>query len=343
MKKSWKKRATILFCLLLMTGGIALLQRLVMPKYMGDIREGAMIAEYYREEKNHDVIFIGDCELYENISPVILWEEYGIHSYIRGSAQQLIWQSYYLMEETFRYEKPKVVVFNVLAMKYNTPQKEAYNRMTLDGMPLSLEKIKSVRVSMTKDEHLIEYLFPLLRYHTRITELTKEDFKYLFTKEAVTHNGYAMQTGVKAAVDIPEAKPLGETSFGDTAYAYLDKMVTLCEESGVELVLVKAPTLYPYWYEEWDTQIREYAQEHSLKYYNFLEKKEEIGLDYAVDTYDGGLHLNVSGAEKLASYFGKILAEECGIQSRRGDAHLEEIWAKKIDFYNECKREGERQ
>ena len=87
---------------------------------------------------HNDVIFIGDCEVYENISPVTLWQEYGITSYIRGSAQQLIWQSYYLLEETLRYETPKVVVFNVLSMKYNEPQNEAYNRMTVDGMKLCI-------------------------------------------------------------------------------------------------------------------------------------------------------------------------------------------------------------
>ena len=67
-----------------------------MPKYVDDVIEGALIAEYYEEDKEHDVIFIGDCEVYENFSPAVLWQEYGIHSYIRGSAQQLIWQSYYL-------------------------------------------------------------------------------------------------------------------------------------------------------------------------------------------------------------------------------------------------------
>ena len=51
-------------------------------------------------------------------------EKYGITSYIRGSAQQLVWQSYYLLEETLKYEKPKVVVFNVLAMKYNEPKRK---------------------------------------------------------------------------------------------------------------------------------------------------------------------------------------------------------------------------
>ena len=107
---------------------------------MSEFRRGS-VEEYYREEKKHDVIFIGDCEVFSNISPVTLWEKYGITSYIRGSAQQLVWQSYYLLEETLKYEKPKVVVFNVLAMKYNEPQKEAYNRLTLDGMKLSKHKI----------------------------------------------------------------------------------------------------------------------------------------------------------------------------------------------------------
>ena len=87
------------------------LQNLLMPKYMSEILEGALISEYYSEDiKDHDVIFIGDCEVYENFSPITLWKEYGITSFIRGSAQQLIWHSYYLLEDTLKYEKPDVVV-----------------------------------------------------------------------------------------------------------------------------------------------------------------------------------------------------------------------------------------
>ena len=122
-----------------------LLQKLLMPKYVSDVVEGGLIAEYYEEEKDHDVVFIGDCEVYENFSPKVLWEDYGINSYIRGSAQQLIWQSYYLLEDTLRYEKPDVVIFNVLAMQYDRPQREAYNRMTLEGMKWSLSKVRSIK------------------------------------------------------------------------------------------------------------------------------------------------------------------------------------------------------
>lgn len=312
-----------------------LLQRLLMPKYMDDVMEGGMVQEYYDEEKDHDVIFIGDCELYENISPAVLWEEYGINSYIRGSAQQLIWQSYYLLEETLSYEKPDVVVFNVLAMEFNEPQQEAYNRMTLDGMRWSGSKIRCIQASMREEEHFLDYVFPILRYHSRWSQLTKDDFRYFWGKEKVTYNGYYMRVDVKPAENIPQGRVLSDYTFGENAYRYLDKMAELCEESGVELVLVKAPSLHPYWYEEWDEQIRSYAEEHHLKYYNFLDVKEEIGLDYSTDTYDAGLHLNLSGAEKMSRYFGKILTEECGLESRRGEETLEEEWAGKLLEYQE--------
>src|SRR5690606_35053065 len=133
---------------------------------------------------------------FSNISPVTLWEDYGITSYIRGSAQQLIWQSYYLLEETLTYEKPDVVVFNVLAMKYNEPQHEAYNRMTIDGMKMSKSKLGAINASMLEEENFIDYLVPLLRYHSRWSEVSAEDFKYLFDKEPLSHNGYLMRVDV---------------------------------------------------------------------------------------------------------------------------------------------------
>lgn len=315
------------------------LQKLLMPKYMSEVVEGAMIAEYYEEEKNHDVIFLGDCEVYDSFVPAVLWEEYGINSYVRGSAQQLIWQSYYLLEETLKYETPEVVVFNVLALKYNVPQKESYNRMTLDGMKLSVSKLKAIQASMLEEEEFLDYIFPILRYHSRITELTKEDFVYLFQKEKVTHNGYYMRVDVAPATEIPEGRPLGDYSFGENALLYLNKMTELCRERGVQLVLVKAPSLYPYWYEEWEEQVEAFAKEHNLLYVNFLELTEDCAIDYATDTYDAGLHLNLSGAEKVTRWFGSFLQTECGLESRHGEEELEQLWKTKLEEYYKDKEE----
>ena len=279
------------------------------------------------------MIFIGDCEVYENISPITLWEEYGITSFIRGGAQQLIWQSYYLLEETLKYEKPKVVVFNVLAMKYDEPQKEAYNRLNLDGMKLSKEKIKAVKASMMDDENLIEYIFPLLRYHSRWSELTSEDFKYLFKKDKISHNGYYMRVDVEPVKSIPKGRKLSNYQFGERSYYYLDRMVELCKENDIDLVLMKAPSIYPYWYDEWDEQIKQFAEENGLTYINFLPLAEEMGIDYSKDTYDGGLHMNLSGAEKFTAYLGEILKEKYALEDRRNDEKLAAEWQGKIAFY----------
>ncbi len=156
----WAGKAALFLAVLLVT--LFFLQRLLMPKYMSDIVEGALTAEYYEETTEHEVLFVGDCEVYENFSPITLYEEYGISSYIRGSAQQLAWQSYYLLEDTLRYETPKAVVFNVLALKYDEPQSEAYNRMTIDGMKFSKTKLNAVKASMTDRENMLDYIFPIL-------------------------------------------------------------------------------------------------------------------------------------------------------------------------------------
>lgn len=334
-KKISRSRRVLTVCIIavfvLVT--LYLLQKLLVPKYMTGIVEGAMIAEYYDEEHDHDVVFIGDCEVYENFTPALLWEEYGINSYIRGSAQQLIWQSYYLLEETLKYETPDIVIFNILSMKYNVPQNEAYNRMTLDGMKWSMSKVNSIKASMMKDEKFLDYVFPILRYHTRITELNADDFKYLFHKEKVTFNGYYMRVDVKAAENVPKGRPMADYTFGETAYEYLDKMTALCKEKGVQLILVKAPSLYPYWYDQWEVQMEEYAKENDLVYINFLELIDECGLDFTTDTYDAGLHLNLSGAEKSTRWLGEFLSTEMGLASRRGEDALEASWEKKLAAY----------
>lgn len=323
------------FCLLL--GTLFFLQRLLMPKYVSAIVEGSLIEEYYLENANHDVIFIGDCEVYESFSPIILWEQYGITSFIRGSPQQLIWQSYYLLEETLKYETPKVVVFNILSMKYGEPQKEEYNRLTLDGMRMSPSKIKSIQASMMEDEHVLDYLFPLLRYHSRWHELTQEDFKYMFKKDKLFHNGYYMRADVRPVKTIPAAKKLPNYQFSEKSYYYLDLIVGKCKEKNIDLVLIKAPSLYPHWYDEWDMQIQEFAEKHDILYLNFLNLTEHVGIDYSTDTYDGGLHLNLSGAEKMSTYFGNILSEIYQLPDHRYDELLKLIWQEKVEFYNSMK------
>ena len=337
-----KKKIIAAICVLLVVCILlAALTALLMPKYIEN-PEGRLVGEYYSQAGDNDVLFLGDCEVYESFIPAVLWEEYGITSFVRGSAQQLVWQSYYLLEEMLRYENPRAVVFNVYALKYGEPQNNAYNRMTLDGMKWSSSKVGAISASMTEDESFVEYVFPLLRFHSRITDLASDDFKYMFGAPTVSDSGYLMQTEVKPMTSERQGDELFDYTLPSEAFGYLERMRALCEENGVELILVKAPTNHWkfWWYDEWDSQVSDYAAEHGVDYINFIPYADEMGIDWSTDTYDEGMHLNVYGAEKLTRYFGKILSEEYEISDKRGDAELSSAWNERVQAYYERKNSG---
>ena len=347
-----KKHVCTAICIVVV---LALLQRLFVPKYMEGVTEGAFVADYYdtvasypaamqQEAKAggaplHDVVFFGDCEVYNNISTATLWEAYGINSVIRGTPRQTMWQSCYLLEETLSYETPRVVVLSVFAMQYNEPQNEIYNRMTLDNMKWSRTKVSAIRASVTQGERFIDYVFPLLRFHDRWKALEDQDLAYYADRKTVTFHGYDLRTGIQPLSTLPSPLPLADAAFGDNAYAYLDRIAALCKDRGITLVLLKIPSLYPHWYDEWDAQMQDYADANGLLYVNLLALQEETGIDYATDTYDGGLHLNVEGAEKSAAYFGKLLQAEYALADRRENAELSAHWAEILSAYGEAKRE----
>ena len=100
---------------------------------------------------------------------------------------------------------------------------------------------------MMDDEDLITYIF-LLRYHSRWNDIKREDFKYLFDKKKLSHN-ILNESDIKPVGYIPKGRVMADYSFGDNAYNYLEKMTKLCKSNNIELILIKSPSVYPYWYQ----------------------------------------------------------------------------------------------
>ena len=199
--------------------------------------------------------------------------------------------------------------------------------------------MNDIKASMTDEENFIDYVFPILRYHSRWSELTSDDTKHIFSKDKVTHNGYYMRVDTNPQKEFPDPTPLTDYTLGSNSMGYLQKMVDLCKENGIKLVLIKAPTEYPYWYEQWDEQVSKFAQENDVDYINYIPLQDDIGLDMSKDTYDAGLHLNTDGAEKMADYFGKYLVENYDLNDYRSNPKYESIWNEKIAMYDDMKQQ----
>ena len=324
-------------------------QTLLVPHDKAANPEAFLLADYFEADTTRDeVVFLGDCEVYEAFSPVALWEEYGISSRVCGTPQQLMWHSYAILEEVLRHSTPRVVVLGVYGLIYDEPQSEAYNRMVFDHLPSSATKWQVLRDAMTKGESMASYLLPLLRYHDRWTELSWRDVTTLLEEEApVSVRGYLVKTDIVPG-DVPNhegALPPRDTAFSGMALDYFERIVTLCREREIELVLVKAPTdswRYP-WHDEYEQKAVALAEQYDLPYYNFLHDIEAIGLDFSTDTYDAGLHLNVYGAEKLTTYFGKILKENYQLTDTRLSNYDFVAWKKDIARYELQKQQGREQ
>ncbi|MCI9105642.1 MAG: SGNH/GDSL hydrolase family protein [Lachnospiraceae bacterium] len=339
-KGKWSRYGILAGSLAIFLCVVFFLQMLLTPKYMGTVIEGNFTEEYYRDSTRHELLILGNCESYENISPMKLWEEYGITSYIRGNSNQLISQSYYLLREALRYEQPKVVLLNIQAMTVAEQSSEEYNRMVFDGMKWSKDKLEGILNSKREEESLAEYLFPILRYHSRWSELSGDDFRFVFQEKPLkSYQGYYLRADIRPYTEFPTERRRSDYTFPEQNMRYLQEIVTLCQENGIELMLMKAPSMYPVWVEPYEEQITEFAEKKGIYYVNTLLYADEIGIDMSTDTYDEGLHLNVYGAEKLSAWLGEKLRERYDLTDFRGEEGLAQAYNQRLEEYKKEKIE----
>ena len=319
---------TLLLTLIVMA---ALAGEVFKPKFRNDNYWPLDVTyQSFYEMKNDsvDAIFLGSSHAISAFSPQELYDECGIRSFNLGSEEQSLVVSYYWLKEALRFQKPQAVVldtvvcFPFMETPYNC--NEASIRKALDPMKWSSVKTEAVRTigALDPKETFASYLFPIIRYHARWNDLSLSDIRF-FTKENTSLKGYAVlsedtaDTGFEPLTPKADAVPAGMQNVMRT---YLEKIVQLCSENGIQLILVSTP------YTEMTAEVHQavsgFAEEHDVRYVDFNEASviEAMNYDFPHDMADAG-HANNFGAEKLTGYIGNILLES-GIQGRE-DAQYE--------------------
>ena len=68
---------------------------------------------YDLPEDTVDVLFLGSSHVGVNVSPNILWDEYGIAAYNCWGAIQPVWNTYYYLKECLKTQKSSLRMFSV--------------------------------------------------------------------------------------------------------------------------------------------------------------------------------------------------------------------------------------
>ena len=150
---------------------------------------------YGLEENRADLLCIGSSHVYYGINTCLLFEDYGIASYLLASPGQPVWISYYLLEEALKTQEPEMVLYDTGTLLQKEDDFGAYSWETLISMKPSLTKwnaLKAVnRYGEVLDMAAAFFSFPY--YHSRFLSLGEQDYRNL---ELVRYHGYKPDFGV---------------------------------------------------------------------------------------------------------------------------------------------------
>lgn len=255
-----------------------------------------------------DVIIVGDSLSYSSISPLQLWKEHGFTSYVCGQWSQKIIETEDMLKTVLRTQKPRVVI-----LETNVLFRARMNARHLnDGIETGLK-----------------YYVPVFRGHDIWKSLVmKKDCKQ------ENYKGFVFRCDVKPYENGDYMKKnKKKVKLQDTILTHMDNIISLCKESGAELILLGTPSPVNYSYAR-NTAVSEYAKEKSLVWLDMNLLLKEIGINWRTDSLDEGDHLNFSGAEKVTKYLGRYLAEKYKLPDHRGDPAYAS-WAKESLVYEE--------
>lgn len=268
-------------------------------------------------KETFDVVFLGSSVMMNDIYPLQLFNEQGIASYNWGCGSQSVASSYYLAKLAIDEQKPDLIVFDCNMCQegelYSSEEKFHY---VTDNISLT-QKYEMVTKLAPKNSWN-NFFFEMGVYHTRWKELSQRDF-------------FDGKTGTYGAKVHYVSNPLGEFTITnekaplpEISEEYLRKIIELCKEKDVPLLLTVLPMNFSAQYDIYDRNIwqtyyntiQDIADEYGVKYLNFMHHFDEVGLDREKD-FEGDTHLNAWGATKMTSFIGSFIRQNYEITDVR--------------------------
>ncbi len=251
---------------------------------------------------SYDVIFCGSSHAYCSFNPLVIGEETGLSSYTLATQKQPLWATYYYIKEAIARQKPSLIVLDAFSFSLTDEYAdEATNYTFTDDFPFGINKLEMISASAPFEERF-DLLFKFTKYHSRWSELTRQDFEYKPSELYDYLYGYCMLTSTDASLTRRTDTSYIATPSSDKNELWLKNIIKLCQEEGVRLMIVKTPLNENDGERGYFERVREIAKENNVEFVYYNDYFDEIGLDISQDFFDRA-HLNHKGADKFSRYF----------------------------------------
>ena len=318
----YKPAIKVISFILIMAVIIASTDGILKVKYVDGIYS---IKRFYElKDDSVDVLFLGSSHVFETYNTSVLWDEYGIASFVLGGSVQPMWNTYFYMKEALKTQTPDLIVLDAFCCIFDFDSSEyAWQIKNCYGMKPSLNKINAMCVSSTYDN--INFFFPISNYSSRYSELTKEDF--LGSEDIPRYKNWMgfCSNYVNEVKETPCLKDTyAEKPMTAKTEKYYRKILQLANEKQIPILVVVTP--FPDINEEYAaiySSAERIAGEYNVAFLNPALDPASIGLDYHIHAAEG-LHLNSVGNQIYTSYFGEYIKTHYSIHDRRGNPDYQE-------------------
>lgn len=326
---------------------ITVLTLIYIPKFTG--LDGQHSRGIYEEEEDSlNVLMLGSCNMYSSFSPVIAYEQTGLVSYAYCCPDQEICTAYHYLKEALKtQDNIQLVVLESLFLTCEpTSKREYYNRLALEWMRPSLNKLELIyelgamecEYMQTVDDSAPDqvmtyagYLFPLLRYHGREDVNWDKDVAWWWegSNYSVLKGGIPLYSYLTNET-LDFSYVLNGEEIRDTSREYFIKLQELCQQEGIELLLVKSPNHYR-WDEEAITAVHEFAEERNVPLLDFHDYDDFLLSDYSSTTG----RLNVYGMKKFTEHLCEYINENYDIQHTPLSEENQALWDECVELFHQ--------
>ncbi len=268
---------------------------------------------FYAEPKDSlDFVFVGSSQLYADISPNVLFRDFGITSYDFCANEQPLWISYYYIKEALKYQKPKAIILDVFTVYGKEYEQEGVNHINLDDLPFSINKLKAIHASVPKELRTSFYM-ELIKYHSTWDALDEAKIRNSFYHKNNPYKGYSPFIVRKEYLDVANEEVVNQSEkqpIEAMSLEWLEKIVELTASEGVDLLLIKTPNGNAD-RQKYYLSVADFAKENNIPFLNMNT------------ILDGEAHINLFQAEKVTDYLGNYLCEHYQTEDKRSNPAFE--------------------
>ena len=253
-------------------------------------------------ENTIDYIVIGDSEAVSSISPMEIWKDYGYTGYNCGVPGQRLQDTYYLFEKVLKKQTPKIVFLETNAFYRDFEYLSALDNMVDENM---------------------KNMFPVYKFHSNWKYFHLNMLRNLKNKAADgpvnTYKGFKYVPVINPYKGGPYIRESDSVyPIGDQPMEYINKIIELCREQNIQLVLYSVPTPKNWTPGKHNTAVS-LAEKNQLTFLDLNLMTSEVPMDWNKDTRDEGDHPNYFCSVKISGYIGSYLSKQGILTDHRKD------------------------